>query len=96
VARLSKDEVARDVAGAVGGVAAGGVVGAAIDAAGKQKGGGLLGGLVLGLLIGAPLGGAGESRRVFTLAYDPAADQWIAYDGGLLQWMKDQLAVNAR
>lgn len=100
VARLSKNEVARELAGAGGGLATSGVVGAAIEAAGKQKGGGLLGGLlgglVLALLIGPLLGGAaGDARRVFTLAYDQAAGEWIAYDGGLLQWMKDQLAVNA-
>ena len=67
-----------------------------IDAANKQKGAGLLGGALLGLLVGAPLGGAaGDARRVFALIYDAAADQWRAYDGGLLRWIKDQLAVNA-
>jgi hypothetical protein len=97
VARLSKNEVAPEVAGAVGGAVAGSLVGAAIDAAGRQKGVGLLGGLALGLLIGASLGGAaGGARRVFALAYDQTLGQWKAYDGGLLRWMKDQLAVNAR
>lgn len=94
VARLSNGVVPPEVAGAVGGAVAGGLVGAAIDAAGKLKGVGLLGGLVLGLLIGASLGGAADARRVFALAYDRAAGQWKAYDGGLLRWMKDQLAVN--
>lgn len=95
VARLSNSAVPSEVAGAVGGAVAGGLVGTAIDAAGKLKGVGLLGGLVLGLLIGASLGGAAEdARRVFALAYDHAAGQWKAYDGGLLRWMKDQLAVN--
>jgi hypothetical protein len=27
--------------------------------------------------------------------FEPAVGQWRAYDGGLLRWMKDQLAVNA-
>src|ERR1700704_1266942 len=84
VARLSRNEVALEVAGAVSGAVAGGLVGAAIDAAGRQKGVGLLGGLVLGLLVGASLGSAaGDARRVFALAYDQAAGQWRAYDGGL-------------
>lgn len=93
VARLSRNEVASGVPAAVGGAVIGGLVGAAIDAAGKQKGTGLLGGLLLGLLVGGALGAAGEARRVFALAYDHAAGQWRAYDGGLLRWMKDQLAV---
>lgn len=94
VARLSRNDIAPGVTAAVGGAVAGGLVGAAIDAAGKQKGTGLLGGLLLGLLVGGTLGGAaGTARRVFALTYDHAAGQWRAYDGGLLRWMKDQLAV---
>lgn len=95
VARLSKNGVPSTATAAVGGAIAGGLVGAAIDAAGKQKGTGLLGGLLLGLLVGASLGGAaGDARRVFALTYDYPSGQWQAYDGGLLRWMKDQLAVN--
>lgn len=101
VVRLSRNDVSSGGTAAVGGAVAGGLVGAtvgaAIDAAGKQKGTGLLGGLLLGLLVGGWLGGvAGEARRVFTLAYDHAAGAWEAYDGGLLRWMKEQLAVDAR
>lgn len=96
VARLSKYGPAPTATGAVTGALAGGLVGAAIDTAKKQKGAGLLGGALLGLLVGATLGGAaGDARRVFALMYDPAAGEWRAYDGGLLRWMKDQLAVNA-
>jgi len=96
VARLSKYGHAAAATGAVTGALAGGLVGAAVDAAKRQKGAGLLGGALLGLLVGATLGGAaGEARRVFALTYDPAAGQWRAYDGGLLRWMKDQLAVHA-
>jgi hypothetical protein len=96
VARLSRDGVPSTATGAVSGAIVGGLVGAAIDAAGKQKGGGLLGGVLLGLLVGASLGNAaGDARRVFALTYDHASGQWRAYDGGLLRWMKAQLAVNA-
>ena len=96
VARLSRNAAPPTATAAVGGAVVGGLVGAAIDAAGKQKGAGLLGGALLGLLIGASLGGAaGDARRVFALTYDHASQQWRAYDGGLLRWMKDQLAVNA-
>jgi hypothetical protein len=93
VARLSKNGTP-PVVDATGGAIVSGLVGTAIDAAGKQKGTGLLGGLLLGLLIGESLGGAaGDARRVFALTYDHAAGQWRAYDGGLLRWMKGQLAV---
>lgn len=96
VARLSKNGSAPTATGAVTGTSAGSLFGAAINAANKQKGAGLLGGALLGLLVGAALGGAaGDARRVFALIYDPPAGQWRAYDGGLLRWMKDQLAVNA-
>ena len=96
VARLSRNGVPPAATGAFSGALAGGLIGAAVDAAGKQKGAGLLGGVLLGLLVGASLGGAaGDARRVFALTYDHASKQWRAYDGGLLRWMKDQLAVNA-
>jgi hypothetical protein len=96
VVRLSRNGLPPAATGAVGGAIAGGLVGAAIDAAGRQKGEGLLGGALLGLLIGASLGhAAGDARRVFALTYDHASGQWRAYDGGLLRWMKAQLAVNA-
>jgi hypothetical protein len=96
VARLFRDGSSPTATGTATGFLAGSLVGAAIDAANKQKGAGLLGGALLGLLVGASLGSAaGEARRVFALTYDPASSQWRAYDGGLLRWMKDQLAVNA-
>lgn len=96
VARLSKDGASATATAAATGALAGSLIGAAIDAASKQKGAGLLGGALLGLLVGASLGSAaGDARRVFALAYDPASAQWRAYDGGLLRWMKDQLAVSA-
>jgi hypothetical protein len=95
VARLSRHGPALTATSAGTGALAGSLVGAAIAAADK-KGAGLLGGALLGLLVGAALGGtAGEARRVFALMFDAAAGQWRAYDGGLLRWMKDQLAVNA-
>lgn len=53
-------------------------------------------GLVLGLLVGAALGGANATapaaRRVFALRFDAETQQWRAYDGALVRWMKDQLA----
>jgi len=96
VARLSRNGVPSTATSVVGSAVAGTLVGAAIAAAAKQKGIGLLGDLLLGLLVGASLGGAaGDARRVFALTYDRASNQWRAYDGGLLRWMKDQLAVHA-
>jgi hypothetical protein len=96
VVRLSKDGVPPATTRAVWDGLAGGLVQEAIAAARKQKGDGLLGGVLLGLLVGALLGGAaGDARRVFALTYDRASGQWRAYDGGLLRWMKAQLAVNA-
>ena len=96
VVRLSRNGASPAVSGEVSGAVAGGTVGTAIAEARRQKGDGLLGGVLLGLLIGALLGGAaGEARRVFALMYDHASGQWRAYDGGLLRWMKAQLAVHA-
>ena len=96
VARLCRNGLPPTTTGVASSAVAGSLVGAAIAAAGKQKGIGWLGGLLLGLLVGASLGGAaGDARRVFALTYDHASNQWRAYDGGLLRWMKDQLAVNA-
>jgi hypothetical protein len=96
VARLSKNDSSPTATGVITGAFAGNLVGAAINTASKQKGAGLLGGALLGLLVGATLGGAaGDARRVFALIYDSATGQWQAYDGGLLRWMKDQLAVHA-
>ena len=96
VARLSMTGVSPTTTGADTGALAGSLVAAAIDAAIKLKGAGLLGGALLGLLVGAPLGGAvGDARRVFALAYEPIAGEWRAYEGGLLRWMKAQLAVPA-
>lgn len=95
VARLSRYDPTPSVTGAAAGAFAGSLLGAAIAAAERQKGAGLLGGALLGLLVGSTLGGAaGDARRVFALMYDPTVGQWRAYDGGLLRWMKDQLAVN--
>ncbi len=93
VVRLSKT-TGGPGASAVAGAAIGGLVGIAIEAAGKQKGDGLLRGLLLGLLIGPSLGGhPDDARRVFALAYDDGAEEWRPYDGGLLRWMKGQLAI---
>jgi len=94
VARVSKPE-APSAGDAVAGVVAGSLVGAALDSAEKRKAGGL-GGLLFGLLVGASLGKeAGGARRVFALAYDHSLGKWRAYDGGLLRWMKSQLALSA-
>jgi hypothetical protein len=94
VARLSKTTGSSATSAGAGVALA--LVGVAIEAAGKRKGDGMLGGLLLGLLIGEPLGGhADDARRVFALAYDHGAEQWRPYDGGLLRWMKGQLALQA-
>lgn len=98
IARLSRAEGAEPGApvdaAALGGIA-GAAAGAAIGAASTKKGEGWLPGLVLGLLAGAMLGqanaGANRPRRVFTLAFNPDAARWEAYDGGLVPWMKEEL-----
>ena len=51
--------------------------------------------LLLGLLVGAVFGGSTglESfRRVCALCFDPVEQQWRAYDGGLVRWLKSALA----
>ena len=72
------------------------------NAAGPAVLGGVLGaligsgtGLLLGLLVGAALGAPADAppaRRVFALCFDPARRDWVAYDGGLVRWMKERLA----
>lgn len=92
VVRLSQKTSGATMTGAVAGAMAGATLGTAIASANDQKGVGL-GGAILGLLVGASLGAAGEARRVFALTYDRTVQGWRAYDGGLLRWMKDRLAV---
>jgi hypothetical protein len=91
VARLSKPTGPSAVAG--NNLELYGIANEAIEAAGQRKGDAWLDGLLLALLIGESLGGG--VRRVFALAYDRGAGQWRPYDGGLLRWMKGQLAVQA-
>ena len=71
------------------GAAAGAAIGAAVS---DQKSAGVLVGALLGLLVGSAIGATGETR-VFTLALEPQSRQWLAYDGGLVPWMKEQLFV---
>lgn len=73
----------------------GGAAGSAIGAASSKKGEAAAAGLILGMLAGALIGSAQQPqvpRRVFTLRFDPAARTWMAYDGALVGWMKQQLA----
>ena len=72
--------------------ALGAVSSAALRNAVAKKGGGWAAGLVLGLLLGDPLPGESGSRRVLALRFDAAKKRWGAYDGGLVGWMKRELA----
>lgn len=65
---------------------------AALRNAVAKKGGGWAAGLVLGMLLGEPLPGDSGSRRVLTLRFDSTKKRWSAYDGGLVGWMKRELA----
>jgi len=71
------------------------LVRAAISAAISKKGGGWSAGLILGLLVGSVIGTAAPAqsrpRRVLTLRFDPSSRRWLAYDGGLVGWMKEEL-----
>ena len=74
----------------------GALAGAAIGAATSKKGEGVVGGMLLGLLVGAALGSSTEPEpaphKVFTLRFDPLAREWKTYSGGLVRWMKSELA----
>ena len=72
--------------------ALGAVSSAALRNAVAKKGGGWAAGLILGLLLGDPLPGDSGSRRVLALRFDSAKKRWGAYDGGLVGWMKRELA----
>jgi hypothetical protein len=78
----------------------GALAGAAIGVAVSKKGEALVGGLLLGLLVGAALGTASGNEpgahRVFTLRFDPVSREWKSYSGGLVRWMKSELASPAR
>jgi hypothetical protein len=102
VAHLVRTATASDQQGV--GIAVGAVIGgaatAAIGAALTKKGEGWMPGLILGLLVGAAIGGAATQqppqpspRRVFTLRFNPNSQTWEAYDGGLVGWMKNELAT---
>lgn len=55
---------------------------------------GALAGGLFGLLIGgAVAGSAGGATRIFTLKFEPESRQWLAYDGGLVPWVKEQLGT---
>lgn len=74
--------------------ALGAVSSAALRTAVSKKGGGWAPGLILGMLLGPPLPPPAQSRRVFTIRYDndTTKKRWEAYDGGLVSWMKHELA----
>jgi len=72
--------------------ALGAVSSAALRNAVAKKGGGWAAGLVLGLMLGEPLSDDSASRRVLALRFDAAKKRWSAYDGGLVRWMKRELA----
>lgn len=66
----------------------GALVGGAIGAANSKKGDGLLAGALLGLLVGKILEPTRQPERVFTVRYDAGSRDWVAYDGGLVNWLK--------
>lgn len=73
--------------------AAGAAIGATLEKAAEQKGSAAKLGLLLGLVIGAVAEGvaASKPRRAFTLRFDPVKRSWLAYDGGLMNWMREKL-----
>lgn len=82
--------------GALAGGGLGALAGIALSPDGKSTEGAAVG-LLLGMLVGAALeqDGPRESsapRRVFALRFDPNTGTWRAYAGGLVGWMKAQLA----
>lgn len=84
-----------DVGSIAVGTAFGGMAGAAIGSAASKKGEGWAAGLFLGMLAGATLAATSSQakppRRVLTMRFDPEARNWVAYDGGLVAWMKSEL-----
>lgn len=68
------------------------VASASLRNAVAKKGSGWAPGLVLAMLLGEPLPGDSGSRRVLTLRFDSVKKRWVAYDGGLVSWMKRELA----
>jgi hypothetical protein len=48
-------------------------------------------GMLLGFLIGAALGESPDApRRVLTVRYDEKENRWLAYDGPLAKWIREQ------
>lgn len=46
---------------------------------------------VIGFLVGATLGDEIDApRRVFTMHYDPSTEDWCAYDGSLLEMLREK------
>lgn len=72
--------------------AAGAALGAALSD--RDRVGGAAIGFLAGLLVGAALGSSAPTapRRVFALMFDPESREWRTYDGGLVRWVKEQLA----
>lgn len=73
----------------------GAVAGATLAAATSKKGDAWVAGLIVGLLAGATIAVATTPtppRRVFTMQFDPDTRQWLAYDGGLVPWLKEAAA----
>lgn len=89
-----------DVIARFGRTALAGAAGAGVGAllatlanATEKKGSAAQLGLLLGLVVGAVAEGAAASapQRVFALEFDPRRREWLAYDGGLLHWMRERL-----
>ena len=59
----------------------------------EKKGSAAQFGLLLGLVVGAVAEWADASKpqRVFALEFDPRRREWMAYDGGLMHWMRQRL-----
>lgn len=71
-----------------------GLAGPAIAAALSKKGRGAELDLLLGLLVGASRDGNAPTdapRRSFTMEFDRASRSWLAYTGGLMNWMTREL-----
>lgn len=70
-----------------------GALAATLANATGQKGSAAQLGLLLGLVVGSAEAGANGSgpRRVFALEFHAGRREWLAYDGGLIRWMREKL-----
>jgi len=95
VLRLEKPRA--EVLTRIGRASLAGAAGAAIDAivakSEEQKGSAAKLGLLLGLFAGAFAEGIAASRpqRIYAMRFDPYKREWVFYEGGLRNWMREKL-----